>query len=156
MAYKDEYEVARLHTQTGFLERIAHSFEGDFKVHYHLAPPLWTKHNHKGEPVKQKYGPAMLTGFKLLAQLKGLRGTALDIFGCSHERQTERALIGEYLQHLEHAIAHLNPDNHAHALKVAQVPENIKGFGHVKERNIRVARQQWQALQAASAAQQAH
>jgi indolepyruvate ferredoxin oxidoreductase len=153
MAYKDEYEVARLHTQTGFLERIAKSFEGDFKVHYHLAPPLLAKHNHQGQLVKQKYGPGMLTGFKLLAQLKGLRGTALDIFGRSQERQTERALIGEYMQHLEQAIAHLTPDSHAHALKVAQVPEIIKGFGHVKERNIRVARQQWQALQAPSASQ---
>jgi indolepyruvate ferredoxin oxidoreductase len=153
MAYKDEYEVARLHTQTGFLERIARSFEGDFKVHYHLAPPLLAKHNHQGQLVKQKYGPGMLTGFKLLAQLKGLRGTALDIFGRSQERQTERALIGEYMQHLEQAIAHLTPDSHAHALKVAQVPEIIKGFGHVKERNIRVARQQWQALQAPSASQ---
>mgnify|MGYP000128441061 CR=1 FL=1 len=112
--------------------------------------------NNKGELVKQKYGPGMLTGFKLLAKLKGLRGTALDIFGRSQERQTERALIGEYMQHLEQAIEHLDQDSHAHALNVAKVPENIKGFGHVKERNIRVARQQWQALQTPSAAQQAN
>ena len=149
MAYKDEYEVARLHTQTGFLERIANSFEGDFKVHYHLAPPLLAKHNSRGELVKQKYGPGMLTSFKLLARLKGLRGTAWDIFGRSQERQTERALIGEYMQHMVQAIQHLSQDNHAHALNVAKVPENIKGFGHVKERNILVARRQWQQLQTA-------
>jgi indolepyruvate ferredoxin oxidoreductase len=153
MAYKDEYEVARLHTQTGFLERIANSFEGDFKVHYHLAPPLLAKHNDKGELIKQKYGPAMLTAFKVLAQLKSLRGTVWDVFGRSHERQTERSLIGEYMQYVEHALQNLNPDTHAHAVKVAQVADQIKGFGHVKERNIRAARAQWQQLQALTNAQ---
>ncbi len=150
MAYKDEYEVARLHTQTGFLKRIADSFEGDFKVHYHLAPPLLSKTNSKGELIKQKYGPFMLTGFKLLAKMKGLRGTPFDPFGRSHERQTERALMGEYMQHIEQAIEGLNSETHTHALKVAQVAENIKGFGHVKERNIRAARLQWQQLQASA------
>jgi indolepyruvate ferredoxin oxidoreductase len=146
MAYKDEYEVARLHTGTDFLARIQDSFEGDFKVHYHLAPPLLAKKNSKGELVKQKFGPLMLTGFKVLAQLKGLRGTALDIFGRTEERQTERALIDEYVKHLESAVANLTETTHAHALEVARVPENIKGFGHVKERNIKVARQVWQRL----------
>ena len=147
MAYKDEYEVARLHTQTGFLERIQDSFEGDFKVHYHLAPPLVSKRNDKGELVKRKFGPFMQTGFRLLAKLKGLRGTPLDIFGKSEERVTERALIREYMQHLELELDSLTESRHAHALAVANVPETIKGFGHVKERNIRAARQQWQALQ---------
>ena len=147
MAYKDEYEVARLHTQTDFLSRIQNSFEGDFKVHYHLAPPLLAKRNAKGEGIKQKFGPSMLLAFKLLARMKGLRGTALDLLGRTEERRTERALIGEYMQHIEDGIDNLNNDTHAHALRVAQVPENIKGFGHVKERNIQAARALWKSLQ---------
>jgi indolepyruvate ferredoxin oxidoreductase len=148
MAYKDEYEVARQHTQTGFMERIQNSFEGDFKVHYHLAPPLWAKRNSQGELVKRKFGPIMLTGFKLLAKLKGLRGTKLDYFGKTEERQTERALIREYMQHIDRVLDSLNSETHAHAVKVAQVPENIKGYGHVKERNIRAARTSWASLSA--------
>jgi indolepyruvate ferredoxin oxidoreductase len=146
MAYKDEYEVARLHTQSGFLTRIQESFKGDFKVHYHLAPPLLAKRNAKGELVKQKFSPAMLTGFKLLAKLKGLRGTGLDILGRTEERKTERALIGEYMQQIEATLPGLNTQTHAHAVDVARVPENIKGFGHVKERNIQAARNLWASL----------
>jgi indolepyruvate ferredoxin oxidoreductase len=146
MAYKDEYEVARLHTQTGFLERIKDNFEGEFTVNYHLAPPLWSKRNEKGELVKRKFGPAMLIGFRLLAQLKGLRGTALDVFGKTEERVTERALIREYMQHIDQVLENLSDSTHAHALDVARVPENIKGFGHMKERNIRAARTLWASL----------
>jgi indolepyruvate ferredoxin oxidoreductase len=146
MAYKDEYEVARLHTQTGFMEHIQSSFEGDFKVHYHLAPPLWAKRNSQGELVKRKFGPWMLTGFKLLARFKSLRGTKLDFFGKTEERQTERALIREYVQHIDTAMNKLTIETHAHAVSVARVPENIKGFGHVKERNIRAARALWASL----------
>jgi indolepyruvate ferredoxin oxidoreductase len=146
MAYKDEYEVARLHTQTGFLDRIAEQFEGDFKVHYHLAPPLLAKRNDKGQLVKQKYGPGMLTGFKLLARLKGLRGTAFDVFGYTEERRTERALIGEYMAIVERLLTSLNADHHAKAIEIARVPESIKGFGHVKERNLQAARLQWKQL----------
>jgi indolepyruvate ferredoxin oxidoreductase len=148
MAYKDEYEVARLHTQTGFMERIQNSFKGDFKVNYHLAPPLWAKHNSQGELVKRKFGPIMLTGFKVLARLKGLRGTKLDYFGKTEERQTERALIREYMAHIDGVLENLTAESHAHAVNVARVPENIKGFGHVKERNIRAARSLWASLNA--------
>jgi indolepyruvate ferredoxin oxidoreductase len=146
MAYKDEYEVARLHTQTGFLDRITEQFEGDFKVHYHLAPPLLAKRNDKGQLIKQKYGPGMLTGFKLLARLKGLRGTAFDVFGYTEERRTERALIGEYMAIVERLLTSLNADHHAKAIEIARVPESIKGFGHVKERNLQAARLQWKQL----------
>ena len=90
MAYKDEYEVARLHTDPGFLNKVNAMFEGDFKLNYHLAPPLIAAKNEKGELQKQQFGPWMLTGFRLLAKLKGLRGTAFDIFGRSEERQMER------------------------------------------------------------------
>ena len=146
MAYKDEYEVARLHTDTAFLERVNGMFEGDFKINYHLAPPLIATKNEKGELQKQKFGPAMLTGFKLLAKLKGLRGTALDIFGRTEERRQERALIGEYKTSIDELLSSLSGVNHLAAVEIARIPEMIKGYGHVKERNLKAARLQWQAL----------
>ena len=146
MAYKDEYEVARLHTDTAFLSRVTGMFEGDFKLHYHLAPPLISETNDKGELVKQKFGPAMLTGFKVLSRLKFLRGTPLDVFGRTEERRTERALIGEYQSSLSVILGQLHADNHSLAVDVARIPEQIKGFGHVKERNLKAARTQWKAL----------
>jgi len=136
MAYKDEYEVARLHTDKQFLERVKSQFEGDFKVFYHLAPPLLAKRNEKGQLLKQKMSPNMLLAFKLLAPLKFLRGTSLDIFGRTEERQTERALIQEYKDAIDELLASLNSKNHALAVKMANLPEQIKGFGHVKERNL--------------------
>jgi indolepyruvate ferredoxin oxidoreductase len=148
MAYKDEYEVARLHTDTAFLSRVTGMFEGDFKLHYHLAPPLTSDKNEKGELVKQKFGPAMLTGFKVLRHLKFLRGTPLDVFGRTEERRTERALIGEYQNSLLVILGQLHADNHSAAVDVARIPEQIKGFGHVKERNLKAARTQWKALMA--------
>ena len=148
MAYKDEYEVARLHTDSAFLSRVTGMFEGDFKLNYHLAPPLTSEKNEKGELVKQKFGPAMLTGFKVLRHLKFLRGTALDVFGRTEERRTERALIGEYQSSLLVILNQLNADNHRLAVDVARIPEHIKGFGHVKERNLKAARTQWNALMA--------
>ncbi|HYD74548.1 indolepyruvate ferredoxin oxidoreductase family protein [Ramlibacter sp.] len=146
MAYKDEYEVARLHTETGFQERIAAQFEGDYKVNFHLAPPLLAKRNAKGELVKRKYGPGMLLGFKVLARLKGLRGTPLDVFGRTEERRTERALIGEYRRSVEQLLAGLDAGNHGLALEIAAIPDQIRGFGHVKERNLVAARQRWDEL----------
>ena len=148
MAYKDEYEVARLHTDPAFHARINAMFEGDFKLNYHLAPPLIAKKNAKGELQKQKFGPAMLTVFKLLARLKGLRGGALDIFGRTEERRQERALIADYRASLDEVINGLNAANHATAVEIAQVPDQIKGFGHVKERNLRAARVRWAGLMA--------
>lgn len=148
MAYKDEYEVARLHSDPAFHARIASQFEGDFKLKVHLAPPLIAKKNEKGELVKQKFGPAMFTVFRVLAKLKGLRGTALDIFGRTEERRTERALIGEYRACVEELLQGLNADNHALALEIANLPEQIKGFGHVKERHLAAARSRWSGLMA--------
>ena len=121
-------------------------FEGDFKLHYHLAPPIIAKKNSKGQLQKQKFGPGMLTGFKMLAKLKGLRGTALDIFGRTEERKTERALIGEYRASIEEVIGSLTAANHATALEIASLPEQIRGYGHVKERNLAAARVRWAEL----------
>lgn len=146
MAYKDEYEVARLHTQTGFQEKIAAMFEGDYKVNFHLAPPMIAKRNEKGELQKKKFGPAMLMGFKVLARLKGLRGTALDVFGRTGERRTERALIGQYRASIDEVLSALDPSRHPLAVEIARIPEQIKGYGHVKERNLAAARTRWDAL----------
>jgi indolepyruvate ferredoxin oxidoreductase len=144
MAYKDEYEVARLHTDKQFLERVKTQFEGDFKVFYHLAPPIIAKRNEKGHLIKQKMSPHMLLAFKVLAKLKFLRGSALDLFGRTEERQTERALIQEYKDAINELLASLNSENHALAVKMANVTEQIKGFGHVKEKHLAAVVVQWQ------------
>ena len=146
MAYKDEYEVARLHAETGFQQKVAAMFEGDFRINFHLAPPMIARRNDKGELQKMKFGPAMLAGFRVLARLKGLRGTPLDLFGRSEERRTERALIGQYRDSIDHVLASLDAGNHALAVEIARIPEQIKGFGHVKERNLAAARVQWDRL----------
>jgi indolepyruvate ferredoxin oxidoreductase len=146
MAYKDEYEVARLHTDPAFTKKIADMFQGDYKLVHHLAPPLTAKKNDKGELVKQPYGPWMRSAFGLLAKMKGLRGTALDLFGRSAERKTERALIGEYQACVEELLKTLNADNRALAAEIARIPEEIRGFGHVKERHLAAARTKWAAL----------
>lgn len=146
MAYKDEYEVARLHSDPAFHARLASQFEGDFKLKVHLAPPLIARKNERGELVKQPFGPIMFTVFKLLARFKGLRGTPLDIFGRTEERRTERALIGQYRSDVEVLLAGLSTTNHALAVEIARLPEQIKGFGHVKERHLAAARSRREAL----------
>ena len=139
MAYKDEYEVARLQTDPAFHAQIAAQFEGDYQLHLHLAPPLFAKKNDKGELVKRRYGPWMLKAMGLMAKMKGLRGTAFDIFGRTEERRTERALIAQYRQDIEALLPGLDADSHALALEIARLPEQIRGFGHVKERHLQAA-----------------
>ncbi len=146
MAYKDEYEVARLHTDRAFTDRIAGMFEGDYKVVHHLAPPLLAKRNNKGELVKQPFGPWMRKAFGVLAKLKGVRGTKLDLFGYSEERKVERALIGEYRACVDELLQGLRADNLALAVEIASIPEDIRGYGHVKERHLAAARPKWEAL----------
>jgi indolepyruvate ferredoxin oxidoreductase len=153
MAYKDEYEVARLHTDTAFLQKINGMFEGNFTLNYHLAPPLIAQTNAKGELQKQKFGPLMLTGFKVLKHFKWLRGTALDVFGYTHERRTERALIVQYQSSVDAMLGQLNANNHALAVEMARIPEQIKGFGHVKARHLAAARLKWDALKVQWSAQ---
>jgi indolepyruvate ferredoxin oxidoreductase len=140
MAYKDEYEVARLYTQTGFAQRIEAQFEGDYKLHFHLAPPLFSKRDPvTGELRKREYGPWIFSAFKLLARLRSLRGSAFDIFGYTQERRTERQLIGDYERLIDEIVERLSPDNHALAVQLAAIPEEIRGFGHVKLRNLSAA-----------------
>ncbi len=152
MAYKDEYEVARLHSDKKFLDKVAGQFEGkmgqDFKLHYHLAPPAIAKKNDKGELQKQPFGPWMLSAFRVVARLKGLRGTPFDPFGRTEERKTERALIAEYRDSIDEVLRTLGPANMALAVEIARVPEMIRGYGHVKARHLDAARLKWDALMA--------
>jgi indolepyruvate ferredoxin oxidoreductase len=150
MAYKDEYEVARLHSESDFVQRLQKQFEGPVKLQFHLAPPLLGRTDAQGRPRKQAFGPWMLSAFKLLARLKGLRGTPLNVFGYTHERRTERALIDQYTQTLQRVVHALQAQPEAHTLelafKLAQLPEGIKGFGHVKARNLQAVQAQWAEL----------
>jgi indolepyruvate ferredoxin oxidoreductase len=147
MAYKDEYEVARLHSDGRFKKKISDQFEGDYRLHYYLAPPIISKVDPKtGKPRKIKFGPWVGAAFGVLAKFKFLRGTTLDIFGRTHERQTERALIKEYEVLMDEIIGKLSPDNFAQALALAKIPEQIRGYGHVKEAHLLKTRIQWQEL----------
>ncbi|MDH5209827.1 MAG: 2-oxoacid:acceptor oxidoreductase family protein, partial [Burkholderiaceae bacterium] len=155
LAYKDEYEVARLHSDPAFRARIAAQFEGDFTLSFHLAPPLLARIDpDTGHPRKKRYGPWMMSAFSLLAKLKGLRGTALDPFGRSTERRMERQLIREYESLVDDLLSRLDKDNHAVALQLAALPDEIRGYGHVKEDNLRKARVKWSELLARFRGQQ--
>jgi indolepyruvate ferredoxin oxidoreductase len=135
MAYKDEYEVARLYTSGDFEKRIRETFDGDFKLHFNLAPPLFAKKDADGNLRKAEYGPWVFSAFKVLAKLRGLRGSALDMFGYSAERRMERQLIVDYRKTLDELLGGLNGGNHALAVEIASIPEHIRGYGHVKERH---------------------
>jgi indolepyruvate ferredoxin oxidoreductase len=149
MAYKDEYEVARLYTDGAFQQKIAGMFEGDVKLKFHLAPPLLAKHDAQGHLIKQEFGPWMMKAFGMLAKFKGLRGTALDVFGYTAERKMERALIGEYRQTVASLLPKLTAENLAQAVAIASIPEDIRGYGHVKERHLKSAKQKEATLLAA-------
>jgi len=149
MAYKDEYEVARLHTDRAFTDKIAGMFEGDYKLVHHLAPPLLAKTNDKGELVKRPFGSWVRPAFGLLAKLKGLRGTAFDVFGHTEERKMERRWIADYRAGIDQALARLNADTLPKAVALARVPEEIRGYGHVKARHEKAAKAKWDALRAA-------
>ncbi|MBK9495617.1 MAG: indolepyruvate ferredoxin oxidoreductase family protein [Aquimonas sp.] len=146
MAYKDEYEVARLYTSGHFLKQIEAQFEGDYRLHVNLAPPMLAKRDDDGHLAKSEYGPWMLKAFGLIKHLRFLRGTAFDPFGRSEERRTERALIEEYVQTIEQLLSHLNPERIDLATQIAAVPEHIRGYGHVKEAHLAKAKAEREAL----------
>ncbi len=141
MAYKDEYEVARLHADTAFKAKIDGMFEGDYKIKFHLAPPLFAKRDAQGHLIKKEFGPWMMKAFGILAKFKFLRGSALDIFGYTHERKTERALIGQYKEAISALLPKLTLANMPKAVAIARIPEDIRGFGHVKEKNLKTAKE---------------
>src|SRR6478672_2485572 len=148
MAYKDEYEVARLYADTSFLDRVKSSFDGDnLSFEFHLAPPLLARRDPAtGEPKKMSFGPWMLTVFRLLAKLKFLRGTAFDLFGYTKERRIERRLIADYEYLLGEICEFLTPGNHRFAVGLAAIPEKIRGYGPVKERHLTAAKAEEVAL----------
>ncbi len=146
MAYKDEYEVARLYTSGDFLKRVAQQFEGDYQVRFHLAPPLFAKRDEQGRLHKKEYGPWMFKAFGLLARLKGLRGSRFDIFGHTAERRGERQLIADYERTLQELLGSLDAGRLALAVEIASIPEHIRGYGHVKEAHLHDARAREAAL----------
>jgi indolepyruvate ferredoxin oxidoreductase len=114
---------------------------------YHLAPPLLARQDPtSGEPRKMRFGPWMMGVFKILSSLKGLRGTPLDLFGYTTERRTERALIREYEETVERLLARLTPQNHALAVQISAIPDEIRGYGHIKARTLAPARKKREEL----------
>ncbi|MEN3363092.1 MAG: indolepyruvate ferredoxin oxidoreductase [Burkholderiales bacterium] len=144
MAYKDEYEVARLHSAPDFLDKIKQQFDGDYRISFNLAPPGIAKLDPvTGEPRKIELGPWMLGGFRVLAKLKFLRGTALDVFGHTDERRTERKLISRYEETVGRIIDKTTVTNYENAVKLASIPEQIRGYGHVKQQHLKKADAEW-------------
>jgi indolepyruvate ferredoxin oxidoreductase len=148
MAIKDEYEVARLYTDGTFRKQLHDTFEGDFKLEFNLAPPLFAKRDPEtGKLQKSVYGPWMLSAFGMLAKFKGLRGGALDIFGRTDERKMERRLRDEYIARMERLADGLSAQTHPVAVDLALVPEQIRGYGHVKEAHVERAEAKVKALE---------
>jgi indolepyruvate ferredoxin oxidoreductase len=148
MAYKDEYEVARLYADGAFARQVKNEVGGEnLRLEVHLAPPLLARRDKvTGEPKKMTFGPWIFPLFGLLAKFKFLRGTAFDPFGYSQERKTERALVRDYEIMLEEVLAKLTPENHHVAVGLAAIPEKIRGFGHVKLRHLKAAKADEAAL----------
>jgi len=136
MAYKDEYEVARLYTSGEFEKQIKSTFDGDYKIHFNLAPPTFAKKDADGHLIKREFGPWMFRAFKLLAKFKGLRGGALDFFGKTAERKMERQLIADYFATVDELLSKLDRNNLKLAVDIAEIPEIIRGYGHIKEANF--------------------
>jgi indolepyruvate ferredoxin oxidoreductase len=159
MTYKDEYEVARLYADPAYMDKLRAQFEGepgrDYKLAFHLAPPLLAKRDEHGRLKKQRFGQWTLTVFRVLEKFRFLRGTAFDVFGKTEERRNERELIEQYFALVDEFCATLDVARFDAALKLADLPGEIRGFGHVKERNVLAAapkRERWLAEYRADAA----
>jgi len=150
LAYKDEYEVARLYADPAFARKIEAMFEGGYKLKFHLAPPVFNKPDPRtGEASKSQFGAWMMPAFGILAKLKGLRGTALDVFGYTRERRTERRLIVEYEMTVAELLDRLDRENLRFAVEIAGIPEHIRGYGHIKRRHLDEAKKKEAGLLAA-------
>jgi len=145
MAYKDEYEVARLYADPAYLEKLRQQFDGvpgrDYTLNFYLAPPLLAKRDEHGHLQKKRFGPWILPAFRVLAKLKGVRGTPFDVFGHTAERRDERRLIADYIALVGEFCATLDAERLPVALQLAGLPDDIRGFGHVKARNMAAAEQ---------------
>jgi len=139
MAYKDEYEVARLHTDGTFEKKLRETFHGG-KIQYHMAPPILAKKDANGHLKKKPFGPWMKTAFKIMKRFKGLRGTRFDPFGWTEERKMERQLRDDYLEKVVTLSEGLNKKNHELAIAIACIPDEIRGYGHVKEASVEAAK----------------
>ncbi|SFO82339.1 indolepyruvate ferredoxin oxidoreductase [Ectopseudomonas composti] len=149
LAYKDEYEVARLYSDATFRKQLEAQFEGDYQLQFHLAPSWLSKPDAvTGQPRKRSFGPWMLKAFGVLARFKFLRGSALDPFGHSAERRLERELIEEYEANVAYLLGELNAGNYRTAVALAEIPEQVRGYGHVKEAALAKAREQASQLKA--------
>ena len=146
LSYKDEYEVARLYSDPEFKRKLEATFEGDYELEFNLAPPMLSRRNSKGELLKKPFGPWMASAFKLLARFKFLRGTAFDIFGMTAERRMERGLIKRYEETINEVISNLKPESLEVAIQLASLPQDIRGYGHIKERSVEKADLRWTAL----------
>jgi indolepyruvate ferredoxin oxidoreductase len=140
MMYKDEYEVARLHVAPDFRRELREIFGDGFSIRYHLAPPLLPIRDRRGEPRKLVFGPWMSVVLRALARLKGLRGTPFDVFGYTAERRAERRLVDDYRASIRRLLAGLDSGRYELAVTIARLPEQIRGFGHVKRRSMEMAR----------------
>ncbi len=148
MAYKDEYEVARMYAAPEYRQSVEDTFGKGAKLTFLLAPPLISKKNAKGELQKRSFGPWMMPAFRALKRFKGLRGTRFDVFGMTEERRMERRLRDEYLERLDVLAAGLSAANHALAVEIATLPDDIRGYGHVKERAVEKAEKRLASLMA--------
>src|SRR5690606_10884065 len=147
MAYKDEYEVARLYTNGAFRQQLKASFGGNFTLRFHLAPPLFAPRDpHTGRPRKISLGPATESVFKILARCKGLRGSWLDVFSYTAERRLERQLIKDYEGALDALLPRLTPLNYQSAIDLAELPQSVRGFGYIKEAAARSCQAQLRAF----------
>ena len=147
LACKDEYEVARLHASDEFRRRIEATFEGDYTLRFHLAPPLLSRPDPAtGRPRKREFGPWMMGALRILARLKGLRGTPFDPFRHGEERRLERRLVGEYEARIDELLQRLGPTTHAVAVELASLPEHVRGFGPVKAAQLEKVRAREQQL----------
>jgi len=141
MSYKDEYEVARLYSKKEFINKITDTFEGNFKINFHLAPPVFYKKDKvTGNPLKMNFGFWIMILFKFISIFKFLRGTYFDIFGYLDERKIERLLIKNYEQRILEICPKLTIDNYTLAVEIASIPDQIRGFGHIKKKNIEIAK----------------
>ncbi|MGC2778309.1 MAG: DUF6537 domain-containing protein, partial [Bradyrhizobium sp.] len=147
LAYKDEYEVARLFSDGSFEKQIHDAFEGDYKVSFNLAPPILNSGlDAQGRPKKRSFGPGMMKMFRLLARLKGLRGTPLDIFGYAAERKMERDLIAGYEKDVATVLGLLSPANVEIAVELLSLPDRIRGYGPVKDKAVQEAKLRYAQL----------
>jgi indolepyruvate ferredoxin oxidoreductase len=137
MAYKDEYEVARLHADSAFAKKLRDRFDGDFRLSFHLAPPLFASRDPTtGRLQKKEYGGWMMHAFRLLARLKFLRGRIFDPFGYSNERKSDRELIADYENMMMRHIGDLNSSQIGAVVRLARLPEMVRGYGHIRDENI--------------------